>query len=295
MLPTGEVVVSENPPELLLTTGEVRAVAGCQIGSAALTACAQTVKLRGKAVYFIRLSSKGVSDKTVEQARREPPPRLRAARAYASRVLSLQDIACGELAGSALDAFRTLMNDLYLPILREQDQAWGVAPEDAAGDFLQGSARLVSVLGEAANSLLGGVELRKCDKRFGGDTEEPTPALCSKLAADSEALQHFDAVLADWCTQTDRLIQDSDNARREPDDAGPNTELSFWRDRMAKLNSVLEQLKGRGARLVLETCIVANSPSVSTWRAVEGRHVLPLQLTSLLCLQLTRAHPLPAE
>ena len=277
MLPTGEVVVSENPPELLLTTGEVRGVAGCQIGSAALTACAQTVKLRGKAVYFIRLSSKGVSDKTVEQARREPPPRLRAARAHASRVLSLQDIACGELAGSALDAFRTLMNDLYLPILREQDQAWGVAPEDAAGDFLQGSARLVSVLGEAANSLLGGVELRKCDKRFGGDTEEPTPALCSKLAADSEALQHFDAVLADWCTQTDRLIQDSDNVRREPDDAGPNTELSFWRDRMAKLNSVLEQLKGRGARLVLETCIVANTPSVSTWRAVEGRRVLPMR------------------
>ena len=34
VLPTGEVVVSENPPELLLTTGEVRGVAGCQIGSA---------------------------------------------------------------------------------------------------------------------------------------------------------------------------------------------------------------------------------------------------------------------
>jgi hypothetical protein len=165
------------------------------------------------------------------------------------------------------------MNDLYLPILREQDQAWGVAPEEAAGDFLQGSARLVSVLGEAANSLLGGVELHKCDKRFGGDTEEPTAAMCSKLAADSEALQHFDAVLADWCTQTDRLIQDSDNARREPDDAGPGTELSFWRDRMAKMNSVLEQLKGRGARLVLDTCIAANSPSVATWRAVEGRRV----------------------
>jgi len=165
------------------------------------------------------------------------------------------------------------MNDLYLPILREQDQAWGVAPEDAAGDFLQGSARLVSVLGEAANSLLGGVELRKCDKRFGGDTEEPTAALCSKLAADSEALAHFDAVLADWCTQTDRLMQDSDNVRHEPDDAGPGTELSFWRDRMAKLNSIGEQLKARGTRLVLETCTVANTAAVATWRGVEGRRV----------------------
>jgi hypothetical protein len=52
-----------------------------------------------------------------------------------------QDLAAGELVGSALDSFRTLMSDLYLPILREQDQAWGVAPEEAAGDFLQARAR----------------------------------------------------------------------------------------------------------------------------------------------------------
>jgi hypothetical protein len=129
------------------------------------------------------------------------------------------------------------------------------------------------VLGEAANSLQGGVELRKYDKKYAADTVEPSPPVCAKLAADGDTISHFDTVLADWCTQTDRLLEDSDHARREPDDAGPGTELSFWRERMAKLNSILEQLKSREARLVLQTCQAANSPAVSTWRGVENRCV----------------------
>ncbi len=180
-------------------------------------------------------------------------------------------MACGELLGSALDAFRTLMSDLYLPILKEQEAVWGVAPEDAASDFLQGTSRLVSVLGEAANSLQGGVELRKYDKKYAADSVQPSPETCGKLAADADTAAHFDTVLADWCTHTDRLLADSDTARREPDDAGPSTELSFWRDRMAKLNSVLEQLKRREARLVLDTCVAGNTPAVQTWRGVENR------------------------
>ncbi len=61
--------------------------------------------------------------------------------AHARRPRTYQDLAAGELMGSALDSFRTLMSDLYLPILREQDQGWGVAPEEAAGDFLQARRR----------------------------------------------------------------------------------------------------------------------------------------------------------
>ena len=178
---------------------------------------------------------------------------------------------CGELSASALDAFRTLMSDLYLPVLREQENAWGAAPEEASSDFLLGSSRFVGVLGTAANSLQGGVELRKYDRKFAADNVEPTPANCAKLAADADTLAHFDAVLADWCTQTDRLIEDSDHARREPEDAGPGTELSFWRERMAKLNSVLEQLKARDARLVLQTCLAASTPAAANWHGVEGR------------------------
>ena len=221
--------------------------------------------LRGKAVYFIRITSKTVTDKTVEQARvRADAPDLH------SHPPSAQDVAVGELQGSALDSFRTLVSDLYLPLLREQEGGWGKATEELSGEFMSGAVRLVTVLGEAAQSLQGGVELRKPDRRYAADGVEPSPEALAKLAANADAVQHFDAVLQDWAAQSGRLMEDSDGARREADEAGPGSELSFWRDRMAKLNSVLEQLKAREARLVLETCAAAHTPGLATWRAVEG-------------------------
>ena len=197
------------------------------------------------------------------------------------------------MMGSALESFRTLMSDLYLPILREQNEAWGQAPEEAAGDFIQGTVRLVSVLGEAANSLQGGVELRKHEKKYAPDSLEATPTTFAKLAADADTLAHFDAVLADWCTHTQRLVEDSDLTRREPEDAGPGTELAFWRARMANLNSVLEQLKSKGARIVLETCILANTVSVATWRSVEGRRVAARARRGARCSHAHIASPNP--
>ena len=35
-------------------------------------------------------------------------------------------------------------------------------------------------------------------------------------------------------------------APRDADDAGPDSELTYWRNRMAKFNSVAEQLKSKG-------------------------------------------------
>jgi hypothetical protein len=55
----------------------------------------QAERLVGKCVYVARTSAKGVAEKTVEQ-----------------------DLAVGEIQGSALDVFRSLVSDLYLPLLQ---------------------------------------------------------------------------------------------------------------------------------------------------------------------------------
>jgi len=47
------------------------------------------------------------------------------------------DIAAGDIVGpGALDAFRVLVSDIYLPILQEQS-AWGKMPQEHAKDFLE--------------------------------------------------------------------------------------------------------------------------------------------------------------
>ena len=57
--------------------------------------------LQNKAVYFTRISNKGVGEASCEA-----------------------DIAVGEVPVGALQAFRALLADLYLPVLSEQGQ-WG--------------------------------------------------------------------------------------------------------------------------------------------------------------------------
>lgn len=206
--------------------------------------------LRGKAVYFIRTCSKAVSDKSVEQ-----------------------DLTAGELVGSALDAFRALVSELYLPLLREAEPpTWGKAPAEATSEFLAGTQRLVTVLGEAAASLAGGLDLRRPEKRFiAAAARELTQGMVARAAGDAECVAAFDAVLQEWVAAVNRLVDDSDAARPADDDAGPATELAFWRDRMAKLNSVLEQQKVNENALVLETCALARAPTLPAWRATEGR------------------------
>lgn len=74
---------------------------------------AQNDKLRGRAAYFVRISQKAVTDKTVEQ-----------------------DIAAGQISGTALDSFRTLLIDLFVPVLKEQGN-WGKSAEEYVTEFMQ--------------------------------------------------------------------------------------------------------------------------------------------------------------
>ena len=78
-----------------------------------MAARAQSDKMRGRAVYFVRICPKAVTDKTVEQ-----------------------DIAAGQISGTPLDSFRALMTDLFVPVLKEQGN-WGKSPEESVTEFMQ--------------------------------------------------------------------------------------------------------------------------------------------------------------
>ena len=76
-------------------------------------AARQSDKLRGRAVYFVRITQKPVTDKTVEQ-----------------------DIAAGQISGTPLDSFRSLMTELFVPVLKEQGN-WGKTPDESVSEFMQ--------------------------------------------------------------------------------------------------------------------------------------------------------------
>ena len=65
-----------------------------------------------------------------------------------------------------------------------------------------------------------------------------------------------------------RLLNDA--ARNESDDAGPETELEYWRTRMAKFNAITEQLKGRECKIVLGVIGAAKSKVLKRWKTLDN-------------------------
>lgn len=77
-------------------------------------AAVQAERLSSKCLYFVRVNPKGIAEKTLEA-----------------------DMAVGEMQGSLLDTFKSLLSDLFLPLLHEQS-TWGKMPPQHTRDFLAG-------------------------------------------------------------------------------------------------------------------------------------------------------------
>ena len=199
--------------------------------------------LDNKAVYFIRNNAKGVAEKSVEQ-----------------------DVSCGEIQGGMLETLRTVLTDVFLPIFKEQ-QDWGKSAESETAEFLDGATKFGNMLSEVVNNLQGGVELKKPEKRYADLKLKPNTF--NKLAQDPEATAHFEAILEDWCVQTEKLLEEDDSSYSLADESGPDTEIEFWRNRMAKLNSVMEQLKLKECKMVLGVSMAARFKSSRQWKAID--------------------------
>ena len=197
----------------------------------------------GKAVYFARLNPKGITEKTIES-----------------------DVACGEVSGTALENFRTLVADLYVPIIQEQ-QAWGKVPQEHTAEFKTTSQKFGSMLSEAVSTVNGGVELRIPEQRY-VERYDLKPSSLNQAAADESAMNEFEDCLSEWCKETETLLRQT-NRIKDGEEPGPDTELEYWRTRMSNFNSITEQLKSRECKLVLGVCAAAKSKAYARWRSLD--------------------------
>ena len=209
----------------------------------------ESLRMKSTAMFALRTSSKGVGMRTYEQ-----------------------DVSCGvlESGGSAMDAYRALVTELYLPVLREQS-SWGKNSEESTAEFLSSAGKFSATLTEAVGNLQGGIELKKPEKKFVDTIPELKPNALSRAAADNETLEHFEHVLENWCKETERLLDDGASSLSDNDDVGPDTELEFWRNRLAKFNSITEQLKSKECKLVIGVTMSAKTKSNRVWKTIDIR------------------------
>ncbi|PFH32514.1 putative dynein gamma chain, flagellar outer arm [Besnoitia besnoiti] len=166
-------------------------------------------------------------------------------------VASDAEVLFGEIASTPLSSLSVMLSDVFLPVVeRFTEQEWKSCRSEQRREFVGGFRSFCKDLSGAVHSLSCGIDLRKPDSAKVSDDARRDPALAAK---NPETVLHFEGLLEDWCRQIERYLETSLEQSNEPPDAGPRSEIEYWRNRMQRLNSITEQLKSDSCKFVFET------------------------------------------
>ncbi|EEY63593.1 dynein heavy chain, outer arm [Phytophthora infestans T30-4] len=209
--------------------------------------------LQGRAVFFAKVAPEASDDKETnrddnpetldDNSLYDSTPRLPLDPAVANDHL----LTYGVLDSSVLLSIETHLAQLFVPMLTSREESeWGQAESDTRNDFMLGLKSFVTDVQENLKAMNTGLDLRKPDKRY--DTSDSRSL--SKLSSDDGAVQHFVELVKDWCKQTEAYLEDNDQGRWESHEAGPATELEYWKRRLQRLMGITEQLKTKECKMV---------------------------------------------
>jgi dynein heavy chain len=148
------------------------------------------------------------------------------------------DLLFGEVGDSPLSTIEALLSQTYAPVITTYD-SWGKVDEEQRADFMNEIDSFTKNINEAITSFASGLELTPPDPKILKNVEVKP----NRTAISTEAVNHFESLLNDWCNSIDRYESSSSNINNFTDEVGPRSELEYWRSRMQKLTSITEQLK----------------------------------------------------
>lgn len=109
-------------------------------------------------------------------------------------------------------------------------------------------------------SLTSGIELRQPDTKYDLNKELPIDALHKKILSNTDMLPHIEDLFRKWLETIEKSLDTDINVNAGPD-AGPRTELDFWRSKMQSLTSVIEQLKRKDIDNVIRIINICSKPT----------------------------------
>ena len=110
------------------------------------------------------------------------------------------------------------------------------------------------------------VELQLPDSRFALDDNKPSA--WARAAMDTDCLMHYEALVESWCANIERLLVEK--PKGETEDADPNSEYDYWRQRMTRFISVAEQLRRKQLKTVVGVLQTAKSKVMKKWKHVDN-------------------------
>jgi dynein heavy chain len=165
------------------------------------------------------------------------------------------ELLFGTVAANPLESLGATLAELFKPmVIHAQDNpaCWGQCDDEQKADFVGSFEKFTLELSEAIRALSGGIVLNK--SKLQRPLPDPKSTSYQDLIKDDpEIVNDFGSLLEDWCREIEVYLEpDNLDGQREAnrDDAGPRTELEFWRGRMQKITSINEQLRSRECRAV---------------------------------------------
>uniref|UniRef100_A0A803VLU3 Dynein axonemal heavy chain 8 n=1 Tax=Ficedula albicollis TaxID=59894 RepID=A0A803VLU3_FICAL len=210
-------------------------------------------KLIGLCLYFVRYKNDtSINEKTIHE-----------------------EVSFGVLDATdgLLPGVKELIEKVFLPAILETSN-WGnlgQSKEDTKDKqrFVETIKKYISFLGGAAACIEGTVELEKVDDI--DFSELQTFDKITAAADNYDTVHQLEEVLMIWYRQIEHVLIESKQLRREAKDSGPLMELENWKYTSAKLNFIIEQVKGQNCKAVINVLKVAHSKMIKTWQELDGK------------------------
>ena len=188
-----------------------------------------SVKLRGRCVWFMR------------EETNDKPLNLDQANDGA--------VTFGVLDDGVLDSVESVLSTCYAPSLSVK-KVWKKADPVYTKKFVGRVDDFVRGMQSSLKSMTTGLELRKPDASF-ENSDGGTGFVGLSTSSDWDMVGHYVDLLDEWCLQTESYLEEGAHRQWESPDAGPDTELEYWRRRMQRLLSITEQIKTKDCKTVI--------------------------------------------
>ncbi|KAL4465245.1 hypothetical protein ABPG74_001959 [Tetrahymena malaccensis] len=178
-------------------------------------------QIQDKAVWFLNIQNPAEHQKTSKQQQN----------------FNDNDIIFGEITPNTIQLLNALMESLYSRLIdhmiTEKIPFWGQADEDQVIEFQQHSNKFSSEVREVINFV------NPASRQIKRDLE------VISCLSESEKIMQYELKFNEWMNLINNQLMDDSYLLKEESDAGPATELNYWRNRAQQIANWSNLLKSK--------------------------------------------------
>ncbi|XP_047128116.1 dynein axonemal heavy chain 8 isoform X1 [Hydra vulgaris] len=172
-----------------------------------------------------------------------------------------------------LKAISQCMSRVYTPALNALEK-WGDLDNTSQGlkardQFLKSMTHFNHFVEVTSLALCNSIELKKCESI--NICDYTCVADYYKIVNNPEEITYLEDLVKAWCKQIEQILAESEQMRKEADDTGPIAELEHWRQRRAKFNTLLDQIRHPQCKTVIIILVLAKSKVIKIWKELNNR------------------------